>query len=181
MLCSAIQETLNCLSLPSAEIPHFLQLCLWDSLGQYGLGSSGACRAWPEDPWRCPITFQHLIFLLLEAEKKRKPLLTQISKGQPPFRGLTKCFKKTAPCQCLGNCFPTSMAWATVTFLANEWSLQLWNGCIIFWLEQKRKFTFLFLALILHGFDLFLFMWEVLCNVEQYLPSYVTVLASWHY
>lgn len=71
-------------------------------------------------------------------------------------------FKKTVPCQCLGNCFPTSMAWVTVTFLANEWSLQLWNGCIIFWLEQKRKFTFLFLALIFHGL-IYFFLCERYC------------------
>jgi len=39
-----------------------------------------------------PIMIQPLSFLALEAEKLRKPLLTQISKGQVPLRDLAQVF-----------------------------------------------------------------------------------------
>lgn len=90
---------------------------------------------------------------------------------------MPKCFKEESSLQCLTNFFQTDHG-AMATFRVNDDCLQLLNHCMPFWLKWNWKLTFLLLALIFCGFDVFIFMREILSNIGQYLHSYVTILAS---
>lgn len=137
-LCSAIKQTWNCLSVPNAEIPHFIQSCPWPSLLSVwlrffrSLQSSGGMRT----HGTVPCSSHHVSAPeLLGTWGWGSHSLLRFPRHRRHSEIWPKCFKKTVPCQCPVNLFPADMTRATVAFSLNEKGLQLLNGCMLFWLE----------------------------------------------